>query len=396
VKTYCTICQNMSVYGNLQQLNQGTFMRIMVVALLVCITALTAFAQTSQPSGPGPTNQPARGRGVGRRGGAAGARGARGGARGPTTRYSYPLLSDSLPKEGVPKGKLEGTILFHSQVYPNTIREYWVYVPAQYDPEKAAAVLVFQDGHRAINPKGVLRVPQVMENLIASKEMPVTIGIFITPGQNLRDGDDPNIMPDPFSLPGQNPTNRSNEYDALGPAYANFVINEILPEVGKKYNLTKDPEGRAIGGTSSGAICAFTVAWERPDQFRKVFSGIGSFTAIKGGDAYAGMVASTDKKPIRVFLQDGENDNRNPNILARDWHYQNMAMVNALQTKGYDMGYVFGHGIHADDHGGQVLPDAMRWLWRDYPGVEYKGDGTYHDHTNEVAILPTTVPSAGQ
>jgi enterochelin esterase family protein len=108
------------------------------------------------------------------------------------------------------------------------------------------------------------------------------------------------------------------------------------------------------------------------------------------------MVASTDKKPIRVFMQDGENDNRSPNNLARDWHYQNIAMVNALQTKGYDMAYVFGHGIHADDHGGQVLPDAMRWLWRDYPGVEYKGDGTYHDHMNEVAILPTTVPSAGQ
>src|ERR1051325_4484204 len=154
---------------------------------------------------------------------------------------TYELGPDSLPQAGAPKGKLEGPFLFKSQVFTNTVRRYWVYVPAQYTPEKPACVLVFQDGQRATRTNGSLRVPQVMENLIAKKEMPVTIGIFITPGAK---GDEY------AEVGGGNPDNRAFEYDSLNDNYARFLLEELLPEVGTRYNLTKDPEGRAIGGTS--------------------------------------------------------------------------------------------------------------------------------------------------
>jgi enterochelin esterase family protein len=198
-----------------------------------------------------------------------------------------------------------------------------------------------------------------MDNLIHKKEMPVTIGVFITPGQR---GEE---YPEKVGL--GNPNNRSVEYDSLGDTYARFLVEEMLPEVGKSYNLTKDPEGRAIGGASSGAICAFTAAWERPDEFRKVISLIGSFTDIRGGHVYPELVRKADRKPIRVYIQDGALDNRNPRNPKRDWHLQNQAMVAALKEKGYDMTYVFGEGAHSDNHGGAILPDILRWVWRDYP-----------------------------
>jgi enterochelin esterase family protein len=271
----------------------------------------------------------------------------------------YALGPDSLPRDGVPKGRLEGPFLFQSKVLAGTIRKYWVYVPAQYSPTKPAAVLVFQDGQRAVNPNGVLRVPNVLDNLIAKREIPVIVGIFVTPGQR------GNEYPD--SLGMNNPNNRSAEYDALGDAYARFVVDELLPEVGKRYALTTDPAGRVIGGASSGAIAAFTVAWERPEAFRGVVSLIGSFTDIRGGHVYPDLVRKADRKPLRVFLQDGVYDNRNPENPKRDWHLQNQAMLAALTEKGYDVKHVFGEGGHSDDHGGALLPDILRWMWRDYP-----------------------------
>lgn len=302
-------------------------MRTLLCTLILCLLVSAAFGQNAQP----PRNQSA-----------------------------YKLGPDSLPQDGVPRGKLIGPETFKSKILEGTVRQYWVFVPAQYTPDKPACVLVFQDGARATNPTGVLRVPTVMENLIHKKEMPVTIGIFITPGQ--RGEEYPNVGTG-------NPNNRSVEYDSLGDKYARFIVDEMLPEVGKKYNLTKDPAGRAIGGSSSGAICAFTVAWERPDEFRKVISLIGSFTNIRGGHVYPDLVKKADPKPIRIFLQDGVNDLRNPQNPNRDWHLQNQAMVAALKEKGYDMKHVFGEDGHSDNHGGAILPDIMRWLWRDYPGV---------------------------
>jgi len=277
----------------------------------------------------------------------------------PNSFKQYELGPDSLPQPGVPKGKLEGPFLFESKVIENTVRRYWVYVPAQYNSRKPACVLVFQDGQRATNPKGPLQLTTVMDNLIHKKEMPVTIGIFITPGQVGK------TYPD--NLGFGNPDHRSIEYDSLNDTYARFIIEEMLPEVGRSYNLTRDPKGRAIGGTSSGAICAFTVAWERPDAFRKVISLIGSFTNIRGGHVYPDLVRKNRRKPIRIFIQDGSNDLRQPDNPERDWFLQNQLMVAALKEKRYDMTYVFGEGGHSDNHGGAIMPDILRWIWRDYP-----------------------------
>lgn len=282
----------------------------------------------------------------------------------PEVRYS--LSSDSQPQEGVPKGRLEGPFLFHSKIITDTVRKYWVSVPAQYTGDKPAAVLVFQDGARAINPEGVIRVPQVLENLIHKKQIPITIGIYITPGQR---GDE-----FPESIGTGNPNNRDREYDVLTDDYARMVIEEILPEVSKQYKLSSNPRDRAIGGSSSGAICAFTVAWERPDEFQNVVSFIGSYTNIHGGHVYPDLIRDADKKPIRIFLQDGVNDLRSPNNLERDWHIQNQKMVEAFKEKDYDMAYVFGEGGHSDDHGGAMLPQMLRWIWRDHPDVQPKAE----------------------
>lgn len=266
----------------------------------------------------------------------------------------YTLGPDSTPQPGVPKGRVEGPFLWKSLVFADTVRQYWVYVPAQYDPAKPAAVMVFQDGHKYVSTEQEYRVPVVFDNLIHKKEMPVTIGVFVNPGHV--GGELPD---DPWRA-----SNRSFEYDSLGGQYARFLLEEILPEVGKRYRLTDDPEARAIAGASSGGICAFTVAWERPDAFRKVISHIGSFTDIRGGHAYPSLVRKSTRAPLRVFLQDGSNDldNRYGN-----WPLANQEMAAALKFKGYDYRFEFGDGAHTHKHGGAILPDALRWLWRDYP-----------------------------
>lgn len=290
----------------------------------------------------------------------------------------YPLGPDSLPKPGVPKGRLEGPFEFRSQVLAGTVRRYWVFVPAQYTGETPANVLVFQDGQRATNPEGSLRVPQVLENLIASGEIPVTIGIFITPGHRAE------TYPDDLGM--SNPNNRAQEYDSLSDAYTRFLVEEMLPEVGKTYRLTDDVEGRAIGGTSSGAICAFTVAWHRPDVFRKVISFIGSYTSIgyrpatettpmvPGGDLYPTLIRKNPIKPIRIYLQDGSADLDNAH---GNWFLANQQMLAAFEYANrradqqkdegprYDVTHVWGDGAHSDAHGGAILPDVLRWMWRD-------------------------------
>lgn len=261
------------------------------------------------------------------------------------------LGADSMEKPGTPKGKVKHFDYADSKVFPGTKRRIHLYVPAQYDAKKETAVMVFQDGHAYVNPKGAFRATTVFDNLIAAGDMPPVIGIFIDPGHK---GD---------SKPGApwKNNNRSFEYDTLSADYATFLIDEILPLVGKDYNLTKDPEMRAICGTSSGGICAWTVAWVRPDAFRKVASSIGSFTNIRGGDAYPGMIRKTEKKPIRGFFQEGINDLDNEH---GNWPLGNMAMEAALKFKGYDYKYVWGHGGHDPKQMGAIFPDAMRWLWR--------------------------------
>lgn len=277
-------------------------------------------------------------------------------------KLSYKLGPDSQKQDGVPAGELVGPTLFKGKAFDGTVRQVWVYVPAQYKPENTACVVVFQDGQRAVNPKGVIRAPVVLDNLIHKKEIPVTIGIFVTPGHKGTEY--------PATLGTMNPNNRSVEYDSLGDAFPKLIVDEILPDVAKKYTLTKDPTERAIAGFSSGGIAAFTVAWERPDAFRRVYSAIGSFTNLRGGHVYPDMVRKADAKPIRVYLQDGVHDNRSPRDTRRDWFIQNQKMAEVLREKEYDYKYVLGAGGHSDDHGGALLPDALRWLWRDHPAVK--------------------------
>ncbi len=257
----------------------------------------------------------------------------------------YKLGPDSQFKPDVPHGRVERFQFTNSTVFPGTIRDGGVYIPAQYETTRPAALMVFQDGIGYLSTNGGWRVPWVFDNLIAAKEMPVTIGIFLNPG----------------SRAGQ--SNRSFEYDSLGNAYAKFLIDEVIPFVTNQYSLaiTDDPELRAICGASSGGICAFTAAWERPDQFHKVLSTIGSFTNIRGGHNYPALIRKTERKPIRVFLQDGSNDLNN---LHGDWPLANQEMASALRFMGYDHRFVLGDGSHNSRHGGTIFPDALRWLWR--------------------------------
>jgi len=258
---------------------------------------------------------------------------------------------DSERQEGVPVGTVTKHRLESSAVFPGTVRDSWIYVPAQYKAEQAAAVMVFQDGGSYVNEKGSFRTPIVFDNLIHKGEMPVTIGVFLNPG----------VLP--AAAEGAQPRrNRSYEYDSLGGRYASFLIDEILPALEKQYTLTDKPEMRAICGISSGGICAWTVAWERPDVFGKVLSHVGSFTNIRGGHVYPALIRKVEKKPIRVFLQEGENDLDN---LFGSWPLANKQMAAALKFAGYESKFVMGSGGHNGRHGGAILPDSLRWLWQD-------------------------------
>jgi enterochelin esterase-like enzyme len=263
---------------------------------------------------------------------------------------TYQYGPDSQRQTGVPQGDVA-----HFQhvgaIFPDARRDYWVYVPQQYDPATPAAVMVFQDGHAYMSEEGAFRVPIVFDNLIHAGAMPVTVGIFINPGHV---GDAPLAVPWAAS-------NRSFEYDTLSDQYARFLMDEILPEVGARWKLTDDPTQRAICGLSSGGICAFTVGWERPDAFRKVMSHIGSFTDIRGGHVYPSHIRKHSIRPLRVFLQDGEADLDNAH---GNWWLANLQMVAALKYRGYDHKFVAGSGGHDGAHGGAILPDSLRWLWR--------------------------------
>lgn len=256
---------------------------------------------------------------------------------------------------GVPVGRIENFTFNESKVYPETQRTGWIYIPAQYDPAKPAALMVFQDGHAYVSTNGQQRVPVVLDNLIARGDMPVTVAVFINPGHRGNGG--------PAAEGWGNRNNRSFEYDSLGGDYSKFLVNELLPFVTNRFglNLNPHPEQRGIAGMSSGGICAWTVAWERPDQFRKVLSQIGSFTNIRGGHVYPALIRKTERKPIRVFLQDGRNDLNN---LHGNWPLANQEMASSLAFAGYDFKFEFGDGAHNGKHGGAILPDALRWLWR--------------------------------
>lgn len=253
----------------------------------------------------------------------------------------------SIVRPDSPKGVLTQMPKWKSNIFDRTERDWWMYVPAQYQPEKPVCMMVFQDGQSA---RGY--VPAVLDNLIADGEMPVTVAIFLAPG----------TFPDRKS-------NRSVEYDTLSDRYARFLLEEIIPEVKKKVNLRTGAVNWALAGVSSGGICAFTAAWERPDRFGKVMSWVGSFTNIAGGTTgnegghnYPQLIRRTQRKPIRIFLQDGANDLDNQ---FGNWWLGALSMDAALKFKGYDCQFVGGQGFHSDRHGRSILGESLKWLWRD-------------------------------
>jgi gluconolactonase len=267
---------------------------------------------------------------------------------------NYPVDSASVEHAGVPKGEILKYTYSDSKIFPGTWREYWIYVPAQYDPKTAACVFVNQDGIQ-------VRAPTVFDNLIYQKAMPVTIGVFILPGR-VRASDTAAAF-DRF--------NRSYEYDGIGDTYARFILDEILPEVEKKktsdgrpIRLSKNANDRAIGGSSSGAVCAFTAAWERPNEFSRVFSAIGTYIGLRGAERYPTLIRKYEPRPLRIFLQDGAND---LNIYAGDWWMANQTMERALVFSGYEVGHAWGDGGHNGKQSTSIFPDAMRWLWKDWP-----------------------------
>ena len=274
-------------------------------------------------------------------------------ARAISVTESYLPGLDAQMKPGVPEGRLQSHRHVGREVYAGVERKVQVYVPAQYDPARAAALIVFQDGSGYLGPEANARV--VLDNLIHARAMPVTIAVFVDPGER---------GPGLPILGGTN--NRSIEYDSTDDAYARFLVDELLPEVLAGLNVSDDAQDRAIVGISSSAQAAFAVAWHRPDQFSKVVSHIGSFVDIRGGHAWPQRIRKEPRKPLRVFLQDGDAD---LDIVFGHWFHANQQMAAALAYAGYDHAFVVGTGGHSIKHGGAILPDQLRWLWRDHPAV---------------------------
>ncbi|MEZ5363336.1 MAG: alpha/beta hydrolase-fold protein [Bryobacterales bacterium] len=281
----------------------------------------------------------------------------------------YTLGPDSLPMDGVPKGEIKGPfVLPNSKSYPGTQHTYWVYVPAQYDPKEPARLMVFNDGQAYMNPDADIRAQNVMDNLIYRRELPVMLGVFINPGRR-PDQPEPNLKEW-----GDRTTNRPEEYNSLDDRYARVIVDELLPALEKDYNISKNPDHRGIGGSSSGAIAAFTVAWERPNEFHKVLSMIGTFVDLRGrgGNKYPDMVRESPEEAVAGLF--AGRPQRQPRATGRRRIQSRLRLVleqrpaaKELTAKGYDVNYVWGIGRHSSKHGGSILPDMMRWLWRDHP-----------------------------
>ena len=271
----------------------------------------------------------------------------------------FATLALSLPAAAqMPTGQVSKyTYESKGNIFPGTTRTYWLYIPAQYDGSKPACVHVNQDGVQ-------FNLPAVMDKLIAEQAMPVTIGVFVSPG-----------VVKAATTNALDRFNRSFEYDGLGPAYARFILDELLPHIVNTHHLNLSTNGndRSIGGSSSGAICAFTAAWERPDGFSRVLSAIGTYVGLRGGHTYPTLIRKQEPKPLRVFLQDGEND---LNIYGGDWWMANQEMERALTFAGYEVNHVWGKDGHSGRHMTEVCEDAMRWLWKDWPAPVRRGAGS--------------------
>lgn len=269
----------------------------------------------------------------------------------------YQVGPDSQRHPDVPKGKTFQFRFDSSKIFPGTVRTISVYVPAQYKADKPACVYVGLDGLG-------FDVPVVFDNLIAKHEMPVMIAIGVSPGQveSAKGSADPRF-------------NRSFEFDGLNDNLARFLLEEVFPEVEQNHKtpddlpirLSTDPNDRCAGGGSTGGIGAFTLAWQRPDAFRRVFTAIGTFVGMRGGDRYPVLIRKTEPKPIRIFMQDGSADEWMGGPEVGDWWMSNQTVERALEFAGYDVHHVWGTGPHSGRHATAIFPDAMRFLWKDWP-----------------------------
>ena len=263
----------------------------------------------------------------------------------------YSLTADSQPQPDTPKGTLTKHVLAPGKFFPGTPHNYQVYVPAQYDASRPIAFMIFLDGSGYAGNN--VRVPVVLDNLIAKHDLPPMIAMFIDPG----------VMP-ALNDQAQNRYERIFEYDSLTPRFANFLVEELIPEVAKRYNLSTDPNDHGIAGSSTGGVGAFVAAWNRPDRFRRVITWVGSFGNFRGADKLPGLIRRTEPRPIRVFMQTGRQDLVN---YAGSWYLENPRMAAALEFAGNDVKIEVGEDGHSNRHGASILPDTLRWLWRDYP-----------------------------
>ncbi len=265
---------------------------------------------------------------------------------------------ESYPQAGAPQGKVHGPIEHTSKLYPDLKTSYWFYVPAQYDGSSPAPVMIWQDGQNYAAHDKPAKLLNVVDNLIATKRIPAMVSVFIAPGKV-----------------GEKAM-RSIEYDTVNDTYSRYVLEEILPEVEKTVKLRKDAYSRAIAGESSGAVCAFTAAWFKPNEFSRVLSRIGTYTSIQwkpnqgalgsqldGGNIYPFAIRKQDKRNIRVWLSDGAEDLENNH---GSWPLQNIQMANSLKMREYDFAFRWSLGTHSTAHGNAELPEALSWLWRDY------------------------------
>ncbi len=244
----------------------------------------------------------------------------------------------------------------NSKVFPDSVHTVTVYIPAEYTGEKPACLYVGLDGLG-------FHASTAFDNLIAQHAIPITIGIGVSPGtvESAKQPENPRF-------------DRSFEFDSLNDRLARFLLDEVIPEVekhstpdGRPILISANGNDRAIGGASTGAIAAFTVAWQRPDSFRRVFSAIGTYVGMRGGEGYYVLVRKTEPKPLRIFMQDGLHDEWNGGPEMGDWWMSNQTMERALEFAGYDVRHVWGVGTHNDQQASMLFPEAMRWLWRDWP-----------------------------
>ncbi len=267
----------------------------------------------------------------------------------------YTNSADSYRQPGVPLGAIFEGEWTNSQIYPDMYRKYWIYVPAQYDGKTPINLMIFQDGENWVKTNGSIRATYVLDNLIEQKALPVTAGLFINPGRKM-----------PVADPKKKPENRGLEYDSVtnGSKYPEFLIKEMFPLLEAKVKITTNPEGRGLAGSSSGGIAAFTACWLRPDQFRKVYSCVGSFVDLRGGHNYPPMIrkSKNSPKPIRMYFMDGTNDLDND---YGNWPLAAQEMAAALKFAGYDYQFLLGDGAHNSKMGAAYLPEGLKWLWRE-------------------------------